>query len=120
MRDYKSLSVWQKSHFLTLMVYKSTAEFPKGELYGLISQMRRSSSSIPTNIAEGCGRTTQSQMAQFLNIALGSASELRYQIFLAKDLSYISIKTFKEQTDLVDEVMRMLTSLHKKVRNSKS
>lgn len=78
MRDFKSLIVWEKSHELTLLVYKVTSDFPRSEIYGLISQIRRSSSSIPTNIAEGCGRTTQSQMAHFLNIALGSASELRY------------------------------------------
>ena len=120
MRDFKSLSVWQKSHQLTLSIYKTTHGFPREELYVLISQMRRSSSSIPTNIAEGCGRTTQSQMAQFLNIALGSASELKYQILLAKDLNYISNQVFIEQTEQVDEVMKMLTSLHQYVRKSKN
>ena len=120
MRDFKSLVVWQKSHELTLSVYKLSFNFPQSEVYGLTSQMRRSSSSIPTNIAEGCGRTTQSQMAHFLNIALGSASELRYQLLLAKDLGYISIKILKEQTDLINEVMKMLTSLHQQVRSAKS
>lgn len=76
MRNFRDLLVWQKSHALTLSVYKSTSSFPKEELYGLTSQVRRSASSIPSNIAEGCGRTTQSQLAHFLNIALGSASEL--------------------------------------------
>ena len=70
MRDFKSLLVWQKSHELTLKVYQFTSDFPKSEIYGLSSQIRRSSSSIPTNIAEGCGRTSQSQMAHFLNISL--------------------------------------------------
>jgi len=118
MRDFKSLSVWQKSHQLTLNVYKLTSHYPKEELYGLVSQMRRSSSSIPTNIAEGCGRTTQAQMAQFINIALGSASELRYQLILAQDLNYLSDQNFKEQSILVDEVMKMLTSLHQIVSKS--
>ncbi len=120
MRDFKSLFVWQKSHELTLSIYKSTSGFPKEELFGLISQMRRSSSSISTNIAEGRGRTTQSQMAHFLNIALGSASELRYQILLSKDLEFISEQIFIEQSDLVVEVMKMLTSLYQQVNKSKA
>jgi len=120
MRDFKSLLVWQKSHELTLKVYQFTSDFPKSEIYGLSSQIRRSSSSIPTNIAEGCGRTSQSQMAHFLNISLGSASELRYQILLARDLNYISNKMCKELSISVDEVMKMLTSLHHQVRISKS
>ena len=100
------------------MIYQSTSEYPKEELYGLISQMRRSASSIPTNIAEGCGRTTQAQMAQFLNIALGSASELKYQLILARDLNYLSNQIFKEHFILVNEIMKMLTSLHQSVSKS--
>lgn len=115
MRNFKSLSVWQKSHELTLSIYRSTTSFPKEEMYGLISQMRRSSSSIPTNIAEGCGRTTQSQMAHFLNIALGSASELEYQIFLSRELDFLTEQIFKEQTTQIIEIKRMLTALHQKV-----
>ena len=118
MRDFKSLHVWQKSHELTLLVYKSTFQFPKEELYGLVSQMRRSASSIPTNIAEGCGRTSQPQMAQFINIALGSASELKYQLILARDLDYLSHQNFNEQAELNDEIMRMLTSLHQTISKS--
>tara|TARA_R110002124_G_scaffold120157_1_gene278008 strand:+ start:5145 stop:5498 length:354 start_codon:yes stop_codon:yes gene_type:complete len=117
MRDFKSLLVWQKSHELTLKVYQFTSDFPKSEIYGLTSQIRGSSSSIPTNIAEGCGRTTQSQMA---HISLGSASELRYQILLARDLNYISNSMYKEHSISVDEVMKMLTSLHHQVRSAKS
>lgn len=84
-------------------------------MYGLVSQMRRASSSIPSNIAEGCGRTTQSQMAHFLNISLGSASELEYQIFLSKELGFLSEQIFKEQTTQIIEIKKMLTSLHQKV-----
>lgn len=120
MRDFKSLLVWQKSHELTLSVYELTSDFPRSEIYGLTSQIRRSSSSIPTNIAEGCGRTSQSQMAHFLNISLGSASELRYQIILARDLNYISNKMCKELSVSVDEVMKMLTSLHQQVQRTNS
>lgn len=115
MRDFKTLSVWQKSHLLALSIYNSTASFPKEELYGLISQMRRSASSIPTNLAEGCGRSTQSQLAHFINIALGSASELQYQLMLAKDLGFVTDHIFKEQSNKVIEVKRMLTSFHQKV-----
>jgi four helix bundle protein len=115
MRDFRKLKVWQKSHALTLAVYKSTSVFPKDELYGLRSQMRRSVSSIPTNIAEGCGRNTQPQLAHFLNIGLGSASELEYQLTLSKDLGFINDQIFKEQISQVREVKRMLTSLHQKV-----
>lgn len=115
MKNFRSLSVWQKSHKLTLDVYKSTASFPKEELYSLVSQIRRSAASVPSNIAEGCGRNTQSQLAHFLNISLGSASELEYQILLAKDLDFISEQIFKELTNQVIEIKRMLTSLHQKV-----
>lgn len=115
MRNFRNLSVWEKSHNLTLAIYKTTATFPKEELYGLTSQMRRSASSVPSNIAEGCGRSTQLQLAHFLNIASGSSSELEYQILLAKDLRFISEQIFKEQTSQVIEIKRMLTSLHQKV-----
>ncbi|MDZ7807728.1 MAG: four helix bundle protein [Gracilimonas sp.] len=115
MRDFRKLKVWQKSHEITLAVYKSTVLYPKEEMYGLISQMRRSASSIPANIAEGCGRNSQSQLAHFLNIGMGSASELEYQLILSKDLGFINDQIFKEQTNQVTEVKRMLTSLHQKV-----
>ncbi len=107
------MSVWKKSHALTLLVYKSTKTFPKEELYGLISQMRRSSSSIPSNIAEGCGRNTQAQFAQFLNDASGSASELEYQFTLSKDLGFISSEKFEKLNSKVIEIKRMFSSLHK-------
>jgi four helix bundle protein len=116
MRNFQKLSVWEKSHTLTLAIYKSTSSFPKEELYGLVSQMRRSASSIPTNIAEGCGQNTQPQFARFLNIAFGSASELEYQIILSKDLEFFDKNTFKELTKNITEIKRMLASLLKKVQ----
>ena len=75
MRDYKKFIVWEKSHQLTLDVYKNTLSFPKNELFGLISQIKRSSSSIPTNIAEGWGRNSDKDFCRFLYIAFGSANE---------------------------------------------
>lgn len=86
MRNYKKYTVWQKSHQLTLDVYKAIALFPKEELFGLTSQIKRSSSSIPTNIAEGCGRNSDKDFCRFLYIAFGSANELEYQIILSIDL----------------------------------
>jgi len=115
MRNFRKLTVWEKAHRLTLNIYKVTSSFPKEEMYGLVSQMRRSASSIPYNIAEGCGRNTQPQFANFLNIASGSSSELEYQIILAKDLNYIKYGTYQELTSEIIEIKQMLYSLHSKV-----
>jgi four helix bundle protein len=89
MKDFRQLKVWEKSHQLALAIYKATKEFPKEELYGLTSQIRRSSMSVPTNIAEGCGRNTDADFARFLQIAMGSASETGYQLILAHDLEFL-------------------------------
>ena len=94
MRDFKKYDVWQLSHDFTLKIYKITSTFPKDEIYGIISQIRRSSSSIPTNICEGCGRNSEKEFNQFLNISLGSACETEYLLILSKDLNYVSIETF--------------------------
>ena len=90
MRDFKKLQVWEKSHGLTLRIYELTAQFPREEIYGLTSQIRRACASIPTNIAEGCGRESPADFAPFLQIAMGSASETEYLILLARDLKYIN------------------------------
>lgn len=108
MKDFRNLKVWEKSHKLVLNIYKSTSSFSKEEIYGLTSQMRRSSSSIPSNISEGCGRNTQPQFARFLNIAFSPASELEYQLILAKDLGYINKNTFKELLSKTTEIKRMI------------
>ncbi len=96
MRDFKKYDIWLLSHNLTLEIYKLTSNYPKEELYNLVSQIRRASSSIPTNIAEGCGRSSEKEFNQFLNIALGSANETEYLIILSKDLNYISLENFNE------------------------
>jgi four helix bundle protein len=108
MRDFKLLKVWQKAHQLTLDVYKATAAFPREELYGLVSQMRRSSASIPTNIAEGCGRHSQAELGRFFVIAAGSASELEYQLILARDLDFMDASIYKDLADDVTEIKKML------------
>jgi four helix bundle protein len=88
-KDYRELEVWQTGHALTLEVYLATKAFPKDELFGLTGQMRRAASSIPANIAEGCGRYGDPELKRFLNIALGSACELDYFILLSSELGYI-------------------------------
>jgi four helix bundle protein len=108
MRDFTKLEVWKRSHALTLSIYQITKLYPKDELFGLTSQMRRSSSSIPTNIAEGCGRNSNAQLKQFLAIAAGSSSELEYQLILSKDLQYISEATFSTLREEIVQVRKMI------------
>lgn len=96
MSDFRNLAVWQKAHSMTLDVYRATEDFPKSELYGLTSQMRRCCISIGSNIAEGCGRVGEAEKARFLQIAAGSQSELEYQLILAKDLGYLSTETAED------------------------
>jgi four helix bundle protein len=119
MRDFREFKVWEKAHALTLEIYKATAKFPREEIYGLTSQMRRCSSSIPANIAEGCGRSGNAELARFLQIGMGSASELEYHILLARDLSFLPETIYDRLQDRAIEVKRMLTSLLQKVRGTK-
>jgi four helix bundle protein len=116
MKNFKDLKVWEKSHRLTLEIYESTAGFPPEEIYGLKSQMRRASVSIPTNIAEGCGRNTDADLARFLEIAMGSASELQYLVLLAKDLEMLDNTIFENLTEMIVESKQMLSSLIKRLR----
>ena len=89
MRNYKDLHVWEKAHRLTLAIYKTTQAFPKDERFGLTSQVRRASASIAANLAEGCGRRSDGEMARFVQIAMGSGAELSYHLLLAKDLGFV-------------------------------
>ena len=116
MRDFRQLKVWEQSHRLTLKIYEITKNFPKEELYSLTNQIRRSCSSIPTNIAEGCGRGSNKEYAYFLQIAIGSAYELDYQILLAKDLKYIDNVIYSELSDEVSRLQKQITALLRKVR----
>ncbi len=116
MQNFRELRVWQRSHQLALSVYHITTEFPKHELYGLTSQMRRSATSVPTNIAEGCGRNSGAELAWFLQVAMGSASELEYQLLLAHDLNLLSApQHIQLETELI-EIKRMLNSFLQKLR----
>ncbi|MFZ5517564.1 MAG: four helix bundle protein [Candidatus Zhuqueibacterota bacterium] len=116
MKDFRKLNVWQKSHELTLQIYKNTRAFPKEEIYGLTSQIRRSSISIPSNIAEGCGRNSDLDFARFLQIAMGSASELEYQTLLAYDLHYLDENTYIKLLNEIEEVKKMLAGLIQKLK----
>ena len=119
MRDFKKIQVWERSHHLVLRIYRLTSDFPKDELYGLTNQMRRAATSIPSNIAEGCGRNSQVELARFVHIAGGSASELEYQLLLANELGYISESNYSELDKEVNEIKRMLHGFEKAVRSNK-
>jgi len=116
MQDFKDLKVWKKAHNLTLKIYQMTMNFPKEELFGLTSQIRRSCVSIPSNIAEGCGRKGDVEFARFLQIAMGSASELEYHLLLSNDLNLINNQDYENANTDVTDVKRMLASLIKKLR----
>jgi len=116
MKDFRSLDVWKKSHELVLAVYKVNAGLPSSELYGLTSQVRRAASSIPANIAKGCGRGSDRDFARFLQIAMGSASELEYHLILARDLGFLDAVQQDELEQATTEVKRMLSGLMKKLR----
>ncbi|MFT3947073.1 MAG: four helix bundle protein [Agriterribacter sp.] len=115
MRDFRKLAIWSKGHQLTLKIYTLTKYFPKEETFGLVSQMRRSAYSIPSNIAEGCGRSSIPDLKRFLTISSGSASELEYQLYLSKDLNYISEPVFKELEQEIIEIKKMIFSFSNKI-----
>ncbi len=117
MRDFKKYDIWKLSHQLTLDIYTITRDFPSNEIYGIISQIRRSSSSIPTNISEGCGRDSDADFNRFLTIALGSANETEYLLILSKDLVYLDIPTFEKLYNEVNLLKQKIYSLKQKLIN---
>ena len=116
MKNFKSLLVWEKAHLLVLEIYKITAILPKEENYGMTSQIRRATSSIPTNIAEGCGRGSDADFKRFLQIAFGSASEVEYLLILCKDLKYINEDIYVNLNFKIEEIKKMLSALIIKLR----
>jgi four helix bundle protein len=108
--NFRELKTWKKSRLLVKEVYLITKQFPKEELYGLISQMRRAVVSIPSNIAEGCGRQTNPQLSQFLDIAHGSSCELETQIYLSFDLNYIEEAEMNILLEKINEIQKMIIS----------
>ena len=116
MEDFKKLKVWSKAHELTLWIYQKTRSFPKDEMYGLTSQIRRASASIGANIAEGCGRRSDPEMRRFIQIARGSASELEYHLLLANDLHFLAPDEFASMQLKIMEIQRMLAALAQRLQ----
>lgn len=115
MRDYKKYDIWKLSHFLTLEIYKITEDFPKEEVFGLTSQIRRASSSVGINIVEGCGRGSDEDFKRFLRNASGSAFEVEYILLLSKDLNYISEEKFLELSPKAEELKIKISKLILKI-----
>lgn len=116
MRDYKNYEIWKKSHKIALEIYSFTKSFPKEETYGIVSQLRRASLSIPTNIVEGTGRNSQKEFAYFINIASGSAAETEYLIRFPFDLNYINEDQFNKVNDEIISIRKMLNAFHQKLK----
>jgi four helix bundle protein len=117
MKDFRDLKVWTKAHELALAVYRATLSFPKEEMYGLTSQIRRASVSVPTNIAEGCGRGSDADLARFLQIAMGSASEVEYLLLLSRDLKFMDEVVYGSLNLSVVEVKKMIASFISKLKS---
>lgn len=118
MEGFKNLKVWRKAHELTLVVYQQTRKFPRDEMYGLTSQIRRAAASVGANVAEGCGRRSDPEMRRFVQIARGSASELECHLLLAKDLTFLTGGEFSDMRGKVLEVQRMLAALAQRLKGS--
>lgn len=116
MKNFRDLKVWLKAHELALDVFRISKSFPKEELFGLTSQLRRAALSIPTNIAEGCGRGSDTDFARFIQIAIGSASEAEYLIFFSKELNFIDESKFAILNQGVIDIKKSLTALIKKLK----
>lgn len=120
MGDFKKLEVWQASHSLACDVYRYTAVFPKTEAYGLTAQLRRSASSIPANIAEGCGRNSDAEFARFVRISLGSAVELEYHLLLSRDVGFVEEDTYNRLSARTRRVQGMLAGLNHTLKRRKN
>jgi four helix bundle protein len=111
MRNYRDLQVWSKAYGLSLELYRLSRTFPREEIYGITSQLRRAAVSIGANLAEGCGRRTNAEMARFVRIAMGSASELDHHLLLCKDLGFLRDEDYKRTSRNLIEVRKMLKGL---------
>ena len=118
MVNYKNYLVWQRSHQLVFEIYKTLDSFPKSEQFNLTSQIRRACLSIPTNIAEGCGRETQKELIRFLYISSGSAHELDYLILVSSELNLIPEEKTTRLLDEIDQIKKMLAALINKIKSS--
>lgn len=115
MKDFRDLNVWEKAHKLALEIYRLTKQFPNEEKYGLVSQLRRCTASVPANIAEGCGKRGHGEFSRFLQIAAGSTNELDYHLLLSRDLEYLRDSDSERLYGDVVEIRKMLASLIKTV-----
>jgi four helix bundle protein len=120
MGDFKKLDVWQAAHSLACEVYRETGTFPRTEVYGLTSQLRRSSGSIAANIAEGCGRSRDTEFGQFLRISLGSATELEYHLLLSRDIGLLDDGTYTRLSDQARRIQGMLAGLKRRLKTRRS
>ena len=111
MRNYRDLEVWDKSHELTLELYRKSRSFPKEEFYGLTSQLRRAAVSVGANLAEGCGRQTTAELARFVRISMGSASELDYHLLLCHDFGFLQPDDYRKLCQELTRIRKMLASL---------
>ncbi|UOU99858.1 four helix bundle protein [Chryseobacterium daecheongense] len=118
MRDFKKFEVWQLSHQLTLKMYTLTKNFPKEEIFGLTSQIRRSFASVGYNISEGSGRNSDKEFANFINIALGSSNEAENQLVLAKDLGYINESDYQSLLEELTILKKKLVTLWNKLKTN--
>ena len=116
MRDFRKYEVWKLAHDFVINIYKTSGHFPKTEMYGLTSQIRRAASSIPINFSEGCGRNTDTEFVRFIHIALGSAHEVEYILQLCYDLKYLNEDNYSELNTKVNLIKRMLFSLEQKIK----
>jgi len=115
MIDFHKIKAWEKAHRFALLVYKNTQSFPREEIYSLTSQLRRAAVSIPSNIAEGCGRGGEKELKQFMRISLGSASEAEYQILLAFELGYLPQTSYQQLKENVIELKKMIAAYVRRI-----
>ncbi len=118
MKDFRKLKVWEKAHGFVLLLYKETQAMPSAEQYGLTSQLRRAGVSIPSNIAEGCGRNTDPELRRFCEIAMGSASEVEYQLLLSHELGFLSDAANGRLSQALVECRKMLNSFIQTLQQS--
>ncbi|MFD1551417.1 diversity-generating retroelement protein bAvd family protein [Putridiphycobacter roseus] len=119
MRDFRKKEVWKKGHFFAIEIYKITQNFPKSERFGITSQIRRASLSIPTNIVEGCTRFSKKEFANFINIAAGSAAEVEYLLEFSKEIDLRTLEQYTKPSSSIIEIRKMLNSLYRIIKNTK-
>jgi len=111
MQEFKNLIVWKESHSIALCIYKITDKFPRKELFGITSQIRRAATSVSANISEGCGRNSQKDFIRFLNMAMGSANETEYLLILSKDLNYLEEESFENISNSIKTLKKQISNL---------